>query len=400
MNFVFVSLQRIGTGRESTSTSLAKELSKNHRVLYVNPPLDRKTWLSRNNDSYTKAHIKLVKEKKAGLLKASENLWILNPEAVLESINWIPFTALFSIMNKVNNKKFAKNIKSALHELQFDSFIIINDKDMFRSYYLKELLKPKLYIYLDRDFTLGIDYWKKHGTLLEPLLMQKADAVVCNSIDFVKNASRYNKNSFYIGNGVDVELFTANATYEKPKELKNLVHPIIGYVGALNALRLDLDLLVQAVESRPDLSFVFIGEEDDTFLRSKLHNLSNAYFFGNIHKTIIPTYIYFFDVCINPQVVNKITIGNFPLKIIEYLAMGKPVVAISTNTMKEVFSSITHLAQTPEEFIMALDNALQEGDNHTEQRIAFANNFTWEKVVGLLLKHIKQVESNSKCLLV
>ncbi len=41
----------------------------------------------------------------------------------------------------------------------------------------------------------------------------------------------------------------------------------------------------------------------------------------------LPGYIQHFDVCINPQKLNPITIGNYPLKVDEYLAMGKPVVA-------------------------------------------------------------------------
>ena len=55
------------------------------------------------------------------------------------------------------------------------------------------------------------------------------------------------------------------------------------------------------------------------------------------------------DVCINPQKVNPITDGNYPLKIDEYLAMGKPVVATRTHTMEDVFASHTHLASSIEE---------------------------------------------------
>lgn len=40
-----------------------------------------------------------------------------------------------------------------------------------------------------------------------------------------------------------------------------------------------------------------------------------------------------FDVCMNPQLVNEITIGNYPRKVDEYLALGKPVIATKTLTM-------------------------------------------------------------------
>src|SRR5690606_8955916 len=128
-------------------------------------------------------------------------------------------------------------------------------------------------------------------------------------------------------------------------ELKNIPKPIIGYVGALLSLRLAIDLMYSSAISNPDKSFVFIGPEDDEFAKSKLHELENVYFLGKRHKNIVPAYVNHFDVCINPQIVNEVTIGNFPLKIVEYLSLGKPVVAIETNTMNELFPEVTYIAR-------------------------------------------------------
>jgi glycosyltransferase involved in cell wall biosynthesis len=47
----------------------------------------------------------------------------------------------------------------------------------------------------------------------------------------------------------------------------------------------------------------------------------------------LPEYIKASDVCINPQLLNETTKGNYPRKIDEYLAMGKPVVATKTIAM-------------------------------------------------------------------
>lgn len=392
MNFVFVSLQRINTDRESTSTSLAKELSKEHRVLYVNPPIDRRTWFSKTNDIYTQAHIQDIKNKQAGLVKVSEHLSVLSPDKVIESINWIPSTQIFSLFNLINNKRFSSCIKKAIQELSFESFIIVNDKDMFRSFYLKELLKPALYTYLDRDYTIGFGYWKRHGTSIEPLLMKKSDAVVCNSIDFTKRALTFNKNSFYIGNGADLEVFDYTKLWQKPEELKTFKRPLVGYVGALNSMRININLIATIARKRADWDFVFIGEEDDSFRNSDLHTISNITFFKKKHTNLIPAYVKHFDVCINPQLVNEITIGNFPLKIIEYLAMGRPVVATATNTMKEVFSEYTYLAVTPDDYIQAIEKAMKlDSPNLQQERIKFAHTYSWPSVVKIFLKYINQV---------
>lgn len=395
MNFVFLSLQRINTDRESTSTGLAKELSnQQHKVLYVNPPINRKTWFASDNDKFINEHIQEIKDQKDGLKEISPNLYRLNAHCILESINWIPSTFIFSIVNRVNNRRLAREIVKATRKLGMDNFILINDKDMFNSFYLKELLKPEAYIYLDRDKTVVMDYWKKHGTKLEPKLVRKSDAVICNSYDFEKYNKQFNQNSYYIGNGVDLELFDIKKQYEVPNELKNIPKPIIGYVGALLSLRLDIDLMYSSAISNPDKSFVFIGPEDDEFAKSKLHELENVYFLGKRHKNIVPAYVNHFDVCINPQIVNEVTIGNFPLKIVEYLSLGKPVVAIETNTMNELFPEVTYIAKNQPEFDRLIDKAIREdSDEKRERRVNFTKQFSWNKVANNVLAVIKKIEN-------
>lgn len=397
MNFVFVSLQRINTDRESTSTSLAKELAKDHRVLYVNPPIDRRTLLSRDKDEYTQRHIQDIEEGKNSLSKLTDNLSVLNPDKIIESINWIPSTPLFSIFNRLNNKRLSSCIQKAVVELGFEGFVLINDKDMFRSFYLKELLKPSLTVYLDRDYTLGFDYWKRHGTSLEPELMRKSDLVVCNSMDFTRRALQYNSNSFYIGNGADLEVFDNSKIWEKPEELNVFGRPLIGYVGALNAMRIDIALIAAIAEMRSNWDFVFIGGEDDVFKNSVLHTICNISFIPKKHTNEVPAYVKSFDVCINPQLINEITIGNFPLKIIEYLALGKPVVATETNTMKEVFSEVTYLARDAEGYIAAIEKALEEDSPQLQSsRTVFARRYSWKSVSEILLGNIRKVAEDKK----
>jgi teichuronic acid biosynthesis glycosyltransferase TuaH len=394
MNFVFVSLQRINTDRESTSTSLARELARQqHNVLYVNSPVDRKDFFLPPTDPFVAAHLEAIKAKTNPLRQLAPNLWVLHPTRSIDSFNWVPSTLLFAQLIKLNNRRLAEDIKPALRELQFDNFILINDKDIFRSFYLEEYLKPRQYIYLDRDYTVGMDYWRRHGQPLEPALMRKADAVLCNSLDFTARARRYNPNSFYIGNGFDATQFSGRHEAPAPADLAAIPGPRIGYVGALITLRLDLNLLLELARARPAWSFVLVGWEDEAFAQSALHSLPNVFFLGRKHTKDVPNYMLHFDVCINPQVLNDITRSNFPLKILEYLALGKPVVATTTNTMTEVFSHDTYLATNTAEFLSQLEQALAEDSPQLAQkRIAFAEQFSWKKVVESIIQHLQNLK--------
>ena len=61
-----------------------------------------------------------------------------------------------------------------------------------RCFYLKELLQPSISIYYSRDYMLAVDYWKKHGEKLEPLLIAKSDLCVANSTYLSDYCKQYN----------------------------------------------------------------------------------------------------------------------------------------------------------------------------------------------------------------
>lgn len=391
-SFVFVSLQRINTDRESTSTSIARELSKYYKVLYINPPIDRKTLLSKKHDRYISSHIEEIRNKEKSLVKLNDNLWMYNPHSIMESINWVPSTKIFSLLNRVNNQRFAREIQLAIDQLGLQNFILINDKDMFRSFHLKEYLNPKYYIYLYRDYTLAYSYWKKHGTVLEPSLIRKADAVVCNSHGFKHLTEQINPHSYFIGNGCNTVLFNGNHRWEKPRELQAMNRPIVGYCGALTKRRLNIQLLVRIAELRPDWNLVLIGTECEEFQKSALHQLPNVHFLGQKNTKELPAYIQHFDVCINPQLINDLTNDNYPLKIDEYLAMGKPVVATATKTMREIFYGYTYLCEDAESYIRNIEKAIAEdSEDWQEARIRFARTHSWENVTREFIHAIREI---------
>ncbi len=380
-DIVVVGQQPWDTGIGSNCKNIALEFSKHNRVLYVNSTLDRITLIKHKADPKVQKRLSVIKGKEKGIVTLQENLWNLYPDELTESINWIKSRSVFNWLNKINNKKFARSIQKAINELGFKNIILFNDNDMFRSFYLKELLQPTVSIYYSRDYMLAVDYWKYHGEKLEPELIAKSDICVANSTYLANYCKKYNPRSFYVGQGCDLEMFSNPKDKSIPADIAALSHPVIGYVGALQSIRLDIDLLEYIATQKPEWSIVLVGPEDDEFKASNLHKIANVHFLGGKDPSVLPAYINSFDVCLNPQIVNQVTIGNYPRKIDEYLAMGKPTVATATEAMS-IFADHTYLANSKEEYVALITKALNEDSTSLQDaRRAFASSHTWENNV-------------------
>jgi len=377
----------------SNCKNIALEFSKYNRVLYVNSALDRVSLIKGSSDPKVVKRNNIIQHKEPGLVQINASMWNLYPDTIIESINWIKIHSLFKFFNRINNERFAKSILSAVAELGFTNYILFNDSDMFRSFHLKELLKPILTVYYSRDYMLAVDYWKRHGEKLEPKLIADSDVCVANSTYLADYCREFNPNSYYVGQGCELDLFMDYTATELPNDVQPIPGLKIGYVGALSGMRLDIPLLIEIAKAKPEWSLVLVGPEDEQFLTSELHKLNNVYFLGSKSPTLLPNYIYSFDICLNPQVVSQVTIGNYPRKIDEYLAMGKPVVATSTPFMEAVFSNHTYLGKTADEYLQLIAKAqLENNKDREEARRAFAATHTWENSVAdiykAMLKHL------------
>lgn len=365
---------------------MAIEFAGNNRVLYVNRAADRISLMRHKADPLMQARMATVKNGTDELIGVQQNLWVHNPRTVLESLNWMPFAGLYEAANRINSKRLAKEINKIIQQLGFRDIILINDNDFFRGIDLKELVPSTDYIFYIRDYLNFQPWFRRHGPRMEKKMIEKVDLVVANSLYLAKYAGKYNQYSYDIGQGCDLKSYLVQNP-PVPDDIKSIPHPIIGYSGAISGTRLDKEIFTHIAQQMPQCSVVLVGPVTDGFDADALKQYSNIHFLGTKPPAQVPDYVFHFDVCINPQLVNQLTVGNYPRKADEYLAMGKPMVATETETMK-FFEDYVFLCRSKEEYVerirTILNDASYQSEEAKEKRQQFALSHSWTESIGRL----------------
>ena len=386
-DIVMFSFQSWDTEIGSNFKDMAIELAKNNRILFINRALDRSSLRKNKNDAITKTRLASVQTGKGEIEQVDSNIWVHNPRVIMESINRIPLAGLHDWLNKSNSRRLCREINKAITNLGFTDILLINDNDFIRGFYLKEMIPCTDYIFYIRDYMLGVAFFKRHGPRLEKGVMQKADMVVANSTYLAEYAKKNNVHSYYIGQGCDFTQFLARPGVT-PADIAGIPHPIIGYTGFVSAWRIDINIIRHIAENCPGASIVLVGPVDYLFKKESLSDLKNVYFLGGKPPDALGEYVRQFDICINPQIMNAVTRGNYPRKADEYLAMEKPLVATATDGM-QMFAPFCYLCNTKEEYVEKINHIMyhpEEANNDAvkKQRKDFALSHTWEESIGML----------------
>ena len=153
---------------------------------------------------------------------------------------------------------------------------------------------------------------------------------------------------------------------------------------------IDVELLIQVSRRYEEMSIVIIGLNEKNPNIDKLHSLNNIYFLGMKSREEVPEYISNFDVCLMPFNRTKIGEGLLPLKMFEYLALGKPVVATSSKVLKQ-FSDVLYLANDTDMFLEHIKNAItNHSREYSDFRRDYALKYSWGNRVNDYLSKIQE----------
>lgn len=218
---------------------------------------------------------------------------------------------------------------------------------------------------------------------LEEALSQRTDVMVCVSERlYEEKRRRFGERAHLIPHAVDFALFSAAARASvRPAELAEIPRPIAGYYGTLSASN-DLELLEYCARSLPDVSFVFAGVITGGDF-GPLQALPNTHFLGFLPYERMPALAAAFDVCLLPWRMTRWIEHCNPLKFMEFMAAGKPVVSVPIPQVASAGGDLVQVASGPEEFSAAIRKQLKEDTSSRQlRRMELASRHTLERHVA------------------
>ncbi|MBM3862117.1 MAG: glycosyltransferase [Verrucomicrobia bacterium] len=207
----------------------------------------------------------------------------------------------------------------------------------------------------------------------EERLLERADIVLTSSAGLAEKAH----GSLLVRNGVEFDYFS-----RKPDVVKRpSARPVVGYYGAI-ADWFDMKLVLKAAQMFPEWDFWLIGAAYPAH-RQAARDQSNIIWAGEVPYAELTAYLYGMDVCMIPFLENKLTRCTNPVKVYEYLAAGKPVVATALPEL-ELMREHVQVAHNHDEFLACLRDAMANSgtSSEVEGRIAWAAQHDWSKRAG------------------
>lgn len=220
--------------------------------------------------------------------------------------------------------------------------------------------------------------------------LSQADLVVAATEELFCRFQGKTRRLRYLSHGVSPEFLNASAM-KLPEVVSSINRPRIGFIGAVSQV-IDIPLVIELARSRPAYSIVLVGPyEKQNFgggltpeAVAHLRAYPNIHLLGPCPSSEVGAYISGFDVGIIPYDLSHPRIHFSYHKVLQYMALGKPVVT-TCPASSEILPPDVRVGQTPDTFIDAIDQALEDGIDSAKRCRTFAQSHSWDQKVMQLM---------------
>lgn len=220
----------------------------------------------------------------------------------------------------------------------------------------------------------------------EQQLLHDADLVITTSERLSEYISEEREN-IVIRNGAEVSFFSGKTDAKLYKTQRK----VVGYYGAISEW-FDIELVIACAQTYPEWDFLLVGGTFGCDI-SVAEKIPNIHFTGEVPYADLLGYLNAFDICTIPFKLVELTLCTNPVKVYEYLAAGKPVVATA---MPEVLliNEMVHIGLNQKHYIEKLATAMAEVEDEALacSRSEWANQHDWSSRADQLSVEISKVQ--------
>lgn len=348
---------------QGTDRQLARSLARTVDVLWVDPPLSALLIASRGQIAST---------RRAGRLRPVD-------DHITRLITVAPPFPTRSAMLPVTQQVMRRAIRRAVRELGLDVAATIVSNPLQP---LRVVATGRQVYFATDDFVAGAALMGSSRSMLvrsEAARLGEADLLIGVTPQIVDAWRGRGVSSMVLPNGCDLDAY-ARVDEAPPVGDVALTSPIAGVVGQLSA-RLDL-ALIEEVASR-GISVLLVGPLQDGFEPERFASLiarPNVTWVGAKKYTDLPSYLRLMDVGLTPYVDSAFNRASFPLKTLEYLAAGRPVVSTPLPAVDHLDTSLIEVGADPAGFAAATWRAIElaEMPSTNARARTFAAQHSWD----------------------
>ncbi|MFA6322567.1 MAG: glycosyltransferase family 4 protein [Candidatus Buchananbacteria bacterium] len=293
-------------------------------------------------------------------------------------------------------------IQTMIFSLSIVSILLKNKKNVI--YTRDELLLPWLQLFCDHVV------WEAHDLLSSKRFFsrywqrcKKIVAITRNLKDVLIDYNVIPENVIVAPDGVDLVEFE-NISGSQTEIRKMLTLPtdkkIIMYAGHLYEWK-GVDLLAQTARTfNNNELFVFIGgnKKDIEVFKNKFGDQKNILILGFVPHDKVPYYLKAADVLVLPNSAKKdiSRLYTSPMKLFEYMAAGRPIVASDLPSIREILSddcATLVLPDSVESLVAGIKKILNDDSLATKmaaQSYQKIGEYTWEKRTKKIIDFVKE----------
>jgi glycosyltransferase involved in cell wall biosynthesis len=327
----------------SMRRAIAERLAENEPVVIVNRPV-----------SVLREHLVPPLKARCNRLPGGEGCWDYRPLHYTERLPGIG--RVLKLLNR-------RNIQRELNQLLKANAKRIACYDSPTQEHLVGKLGESLSVYtaID-DLTITVTGSPIRGELeAEKHLLGRVDLVICVSEMLAQRLRERSPSPekppiHVLPNGYDERIFNPKGNYPELNALRRIPRPRILVAGHVSE-RIDWDGIIEASQLRPQWTWIFIGPADKGMKEKIINALGkNGYYHPSIRAQDTPAWIEHCNVCAVPYRLNPFTLTSHPLKAIEYLAMGAPVLSTRIPSLERYDAAIEWVNEgSGESYVRALD---------------------------------------------